>query len=310
MDYIPQSIKWLMPEASSPCDIFLHFRGQYAIAINSGHALSVPILTKLAKAGYGQVYVRRADLAAWEAWAAARHPLVAAEKTEARDEGKAAEAKSLYGNKRAELQSYLQKVISEKDQSDAAIKACLESGLNSVQRVSKSPMLDWYFQQFHEPPDLFNHNGRVAYAAAVFCFLHKVLPEKEVDHLVFSALIHELEGDPATSLKTVVSQTTLALLERSQRPVPQEVIALIRLHDELCSGAGFPNNRKIAEIPLSVRVFTLFNHFEHYRIQASGTRRARFDRVKQLMSARKQDYDPTLLAPFWEFWEKHVELVG
>jgi response regulator RpfG family c-di-GMP phosphodiesterase len=309
MDYIPQSVKWLMPEELSPCDIFLHFRGQYAIAVSSGQPFTLPTLTKLAKAGYAHVYVRKADLPAWNDWASRRHPTIGAPKN-ARPEEKAAEAKSLYGNKRAELQSYLQKVITGKNQGEAEVLACFTKAMDSVQRVSKSPMLDWYFQQFHEPPDLFNHNGRVAYAAAVFCYLHGLGNDKTVDNLVFSALIHELDGDPATSLKTVVSQATLSSLERSQRPVPQEVIDLIRLHDELCSGAGFPNNRKQAEIPVPVRVFTLFNHFEHYRMQATGTRRARFERVKQQMTARKQDYDPSLLPAFWEFWEKHVELVG
>lgn len=64
MDYIPQSVKWLMPEELSPCDIFLHFRGQYAIAVSSGQPFTLPTLTKLAKAGYAHVYVRKADLPA------------------------------------------------------------------------------------------------------------------------------------------------------------------------------------------------------------------------------------------------------
>jgi response regulator RpfG family c-di-GMP phosphodiesterase len=310
MDYIPQSVKWLTPEELSPCDIFLHFRGQYAIAVSSGQPFTIPTLTKFAKAGYAHVYVRLKDLPAWNSWVEKRHPIVDAPKSDPRSEEKAAEAKSLYGNKRAELQSYLQKVITGKNQGEAELRACFDKAMESIQRVCKSPMLDWYFQQFHEPPDLFNHNGRVAYASALFCYLHGLGNDKVIDNLVFSALIHELEGDPATSLKSVVSQTTLASLERNQRPVPQEVIALIRLHDELCSGAGFPNNRKQSEIPIEVRVFTLFNHFDHYRLQATGTRRVRYDRVKQQMMARKQDYDASLLAPFWELWDKHVELVG
>jgi len=310
MDYIPQSVKWLMPEEGSPCDIFLHFRGQYAIAVSSGQSFSLPTLGKLAKAGYGHVYVKRADLGAWDSWVAERHPKIALPKSTGTTLEKAAEAKSRYGNKRAELQSYLQKVITEKNQGAAELRSCFEKAMDSVQRVCKSPMLDWYFQQFHEPPELFYHNGRVAYSAAVFSYLHGLLDDKSVDNLVYSGLIHELEGDPATSLKSVVSQATLQSLERSQRPVPQEVIDLIRLHDELCSGAGFPNNRTMKDIPVAVRIFTLFNHFEHYRIQATGTRRTRFERVKAQMSARKQDYDAGLLGPFWDFWEKHVELVG
>ena len=310
MDYIPQSVRWLVPEETSPCDIFLHFRGQYAIAVPAGQPFSFPTLSKLAKAGYGHVYVKKSDQILWDAWASQRHPViqVSAKATAAAE--KSAEAKTLYGNKRAELQSYVQKVITAKVQGQANLSTSFQTGMDSLQRVIKSPMLDWYFQQFHEPPDLFYHNGRVAYASSIFCSLHGLAEDKTLDSLVFSALIHELEGDPAQSLKTVVSQATLASLEKGTRPVPQEVTSLILLHDELCSGQGFPNKRALAEIPVPVRVFTLFNHFEHYRLQATGTRRARYDRVKQLMLARKQDYDPNLFILFWDFWERHVELVG
>jgi response regulator RpfG family c-di-GMP phosphodiesterase len=92
--------------------------------------------------------------------------------------------------------------------------------------------------------------------------------------------------------------------------VPQEVIGLIRLHDELFSGKGFPKNIQGKDIPELVRAFSLFNHFDHYRLAASGTRRARFDQAKQKMTARKTDYDPGLWPKFWLFWENSVEAIS
>jgi response regulator RpfG family c-di-GMP phosphodiesterase len=87
------------------------------------------------------------------------------------------------------------------------------------------------------------------------------------------------------------------------------VIQCLELHDELCSGKGFPNNRSRSEIPAPVRAFTLFNHFDAYRAGNTGTRRARLERTKETMQARAQDYDPFLWPLFWEFWERQVEAV-
>lgn len=310
MEFVPQSIKWLIPDEVSPCDIYLHFRGQYAIAVPVGEMLSMPTLTKLAKAGYAHVYIKTDHLTDWKNYTAKRHPAptAASPKTQ---EKTAAEGKSLYGNKRAELQSYVLKTIVPKDSGDKESSAAFEEANEALNRVMKSTMLDWYFQQFHEPPDLLNHTGRVAYSTAVFSELHKVASPKELDTVIFSALIHELEGNPSQSMgKLVVSQATLAILEKSKRPVPQEVIEMIRMHDELSSGQGFPNKKKHEEIPVGVRAFILFNHFDHYRLASTGTRRARYDRVKQLMTARKQDYDPKLFGLFWDFWEKKAENMG
>lgn len=303
METIAQNVHWLIPEEESPCDLFLQFRGQFALGLASGQAISFDFLHKLAKARYFHVYIRKQDEAKWNAWITRRHP------QESFPEKKDADESGLYGNKRAEYFSYMQKAISLRDSSDDRLEKTIAYAGTLVQKVLRSPMLDWYFQQFHEPPDLFRHSARVTFPFAIFCLQHAILTEKELESAVFASVIHELEGDPAESLKTVVSEQTLALLEKNGHPVPQEVIALIRLHDELCSGKGFPNNKKLSEIPDQVRAFTLFNHFDHYRIRCTGTRRTRFESTKKQMEVRKGDYDPALWEKFWTFWEKQVEAV-
>ena len=120
-------------------------------------------------------------------------------------------------------------------------------------------------------------------------------------------LFRSLEGTLAENLKTVVSQQSLAHLEKNKHVVPREVLQYLEIHDELCSGKGFPNNRKRNEIPIVVRAFTLFNHFDAYRARNAGTRRARFDKTKEMMTARQADYDSGLWPLFWDFWEHQVE---
>ena len=61
---------------------------------------------------------------------------------------------------------------------------------------------------------------------------------------------------------------------------------------------------------MAVRVFTLFNHFDHYRLMHAGTtRRNRYTKTKESMEERRADYDTDLLPLFWDFWERHVEAV-
>lgn len=304
MDVVPQSVHWLVPEENCPCDIFLYFRGKFALAVPSGQKVSVPILDKLSKAKCTHFYLKKIDLQTWKAWKETRH-IVSISQAIAKED-----TSTLYGNKRAELVSYLQKHFGAKDiDKNPSLREPMEKSLWLVQKVIKSPMLDWYFQQFHEPPTLFQHNGRVAISSACFCLLQSLANEQEIENLIFASIIHELSGDPVTSLKTVVSTQTLSALEKFKRPVPERVIQLIKMQDELCSGAGFPLNLKIDDLPMIARVFSLFNHLDHYKLKDAASRRARMEYAKQQMTARKQDYDPILWNVFWTFCEKQTEML-
>jgi hypothetical protein len=304
MEVVSRNVHWLLPEEPSPCDIFLYFRGQYASAIPAGQVVSFKLLEKLNKAQCQHVFIRREDETRWEAWAALRCPSCAPPPTTT-----AREEKLNYGNKRAELLSYVQKTAQKKLDGDIALDEAFAKALLMLQKIVKLPTLDWYFQQFHEPPELFQHCGRVAYALAVFLHLRNVAPDSDIESICFSALIHELEGSLEKNRKAVVSQQTLASLESKKHAVPREVTKWIELHDELSSGKGFPNNRKRADIPIVVRVFTLFNHFDAYRALGHGTRRARFEKTKETMLSRQDDYDSALWPLFWDFWERQVEAV-
>ncbi|MGZ3651020.1 MAG: hypothetical protein ACXWR1_14830 [Bdellovibrionota bacterium] len=309
MDVVSRNVHWLLPEEASPCDVFLYFRGQYASAIPSGQVVSFKLLEKLAKAQCSHIYIRAADEARWDQWVRGRCPSPGAGPSPVQTKEEEKAQKLLYGNKRAELLSYVQKSIVKKLEGDIPLDEAFAKALLLLQKIVKLPTLDWYFKQFHEPPDLFHHCGRVAYALAAFMVLRNVAPEDEIESICFSALIHELSGDLAENAKTVVSVQTLAVLEKNKHPVPREVIRWIELHDELVSGKGFPNNRKRADIPAPVRAFTLFNHFDSYRTRNSGTRRARLERTKETMAARIGDYDSSLWPLFWDFWERQVEAV-
>jgi hypothetical protein len=306
MEVISKNVHWLLPEEPSPCDIFLYFRGQYPSALTAGQAVSLKLLEKLAKAHCSHVFIRRDDEAAWNDWIAQRSPRAQAQAVEPPKEDA---TKALYGNKRAELLSYVQKSVSKRTEGDRALDEAFQQALELLQKIVRLPTLDWYFQKFHEPPTLFHHCGRVSFALAIFLQMRNLGTPEERESICFSALIHELEGDLETNAKAVVSRQTIALLSKNQHPVPREVLEFIETHDEVCTGKGFPNNLTRVEIPALVRIFTLFNHFDAYRARSTGTRRARFERTKEAMTARQADYDPGVWPLFWEFWETRVEAV-
>lgn len=308
MEFIPCNICWLIPEEIAPCDIHVHFRGQYALALNAGQPISFDFLDKITKVKYSSVYIKSGSLKNWQDWIQTRHP-----KQQSKQEDSAKkeeEASRLYGNKRAEYLSFMQKAVSNKNESNSKLCKAFEEANKKIPILLKSPMLDWYFKKFHEPPDLFHHGARVTYPMTIFCLFYGLLNDKELDNLIYSSIIHELDGDPAESLKTVVSQQTLQHLEKTKHPVPGEVIDLIRCHDEFCSGKGFPNGLSKAQIPIGVRAFTIFNHFDHYRLKATGTRRARFETALKQMRERAADYDPDLWEKFNVFIVNSIEAIA
>lgn len=309
MEFIEKNVHWLLPDELSPCDILLHFRGQFAVAIPKNQSVSFRVLEKLAKTQCSQIYIRTHDLPDWDKWIALRYPAVSPLQP-AKDKDEENTKKLLYGNKRAELLSFVQKSLNKRAEGDSQLDNAFSAGLSSLKKVINLPSLDWYFKQFHEPPDLFHHNGRVAYSLAIFSYFHKLFSAENLETVIHSALIHELEGSLASNQKTVVSVKTIEYLERKQHPVASDVLELIKNQDELCSGKGFPDNKTITAIPPGVRIFTIFNHFDQYRALNTGTRRARYERTKQTMESRKDDYDPGLWFLFWQFWESKVEAVS
>lgn len=305
--YLAQSVRWLMPDENVPCDIFLHFRGRYALAVAAGQALNGAILDRFAKARYTHIYLKPEDLTAFLAWTQQRHP---GQGGGGASSAKKTDENEVYGNKRAELLSFLSRAVTARQQESSDLERFMRAARESMQKTIESTMLDWYFQQFHEPPDLFQHNGRVAFLLAAFVHRHAALTSRELLDALFASLIHQLEGNPADRSATLVSQQTIATLEKSRRPVPESVISFLRMQDELFSGKGFPAGIKGAAVPESVRLFTLFNHFDRYRLQAAGTRRSRFDQARSRMEERRQDYDPQWWDKFWEFMEKEIEVIA
>ncbi|MCO5141996.1 MAG: hypothetical protein M9962_02775 [Oligoflexia bacterium] len=303
---IPVNIHYLLVNEACPADLFIFFRGQYAPLRKAQEALEPKIIEKILLTKSPFFYVNPSDWPQWKKWIDARYKKNTSSSSDTASK-KNTEEDSLFGNKRAEFLSYARKTLHPRDSSSSRTEQQMDHALNAIEKVIRTPLLDWYFNQFHEPPDLFQHNARVTFGVATFCLINSIKTDYALEELIHSCIIHELEGDPKETSKKVASQTTLQIMEKKKYSVPKKVLDLIKIQDELYSGKGSPKNLKGEDVPYAIRIFSLFNLFDHYRVNTSGTRRSRFDRVKKSMESRKDDFDPVLWTLFWSYWEEQVE---
>jgi hypothetical protein len=303
MEMVPQNIVWLIPEELAPCDLFLFFRGQFVQGVAANNPLNFRFFEKLAQAKVNQIYVKKTDISLWQIWQEKR---LSSAPTSAGT--KAKQGNQNESVKRAELISYLRKQIHPRNPGDKKVESSMESSFLAIQKISQTPMLDWYFQQFHEPPDLFYHNARVAFLSLYVSIYYGLLSEKENSDLIFSSLIHELQGDPSEVNKSIASEITLKILEKSKHPIPKEVIQLIQMQDEHCDGSGFPNGLDGTSLKTETKIFSIANHIDHLRLREGGTRKAKSDRAKQKMQKQASFFDSGLFQKFWEVCDTQLEL--
>jgi hypothetical protein len=304
MNYLSRSIHFFLLGETAPCDIYFYFRGRHVTGLAQNAPISFEFLEKIHKAKYLFVQIKKTDAKAWDAWVAGRYARLSA----AQDDQKLVK-QAQASAKRAEYLSYILKTINIKKPNDTVFVEAWEKALWSIQSVVQHPILNWYYQQPHEPADLFLHSARVVGTLALFTSYHGILEETEVDAVLLATLLHELQGDPLKPQNLASSVATLETLELEKRRVAKNVLELIEKQDELCSGKGFPNNLRSVEIPISMKVFSLFNHYDHYRLAHNGSRRVRHDAAKAIMEKRKADFDSNIWPLFWQFLEQQVDIL-
>lgn len=303
MEMIPQNTVWLVPEEAAPCNLYLYFRGKYIQGVAANGPVTFAFLEKITQAKLKIIYINKSDLSAWMDWQLKRH----LETDQQSNENKSPAVPA--NNKRPELISYLRKTFAAKNEEDKKISGALEKAFTSLQEAANSSLLDWYFQQFHEPPTLLHHNGRVALLALYLSHFFALLSDEENKNLAISTLIHELEGDPASQQKSLASELTLKKIESAKRPFPKEIIQLIQVQDEFFDGTGYPKGLSANELKLPSKLFSIVNQFDHIRLREGGTRKARYDRTKQKLLKDQGHFDPNLLQKFFECCETQLEIV-
>ncbi len=303
MEMTPQNTVWLVPEEAAPCDLYLHFRGKYILGVAANSPVSFSFLEKISQAKLRTMYIKKEDLKKFEAWKEDRYHESSTNLSSIKPESQQRAA-----NKRPELISYLRKTFLAKNQEDKKVVVSLEKAFDTLQLAANSSILDWYFQQFHEPPTLLFHNGRVAIFSLYISHYFGLLTEEENKNLALSSLIHELEGDPASMPKTIASEVTLKNLEKMKHPFPKEVIQLIQNQDEFCDGTGFPKALKSEKLHLATKIFSLSNQFDHLRLREGGTRKSKYERTKQKLLKEQTRYEANLLQKLFEICETQLEI--
>jgi hypothetical protein len=305
----PVSPRYLVLDEISPCDILICFRGKYMPLITKGEKIGQAALEKLEKARIRRIYIPLTSVDSdWTPWIKSTWNIRQA--GDAKSSSETTDPSNIYGNKRAELISYLSRTIVCRKPNEAKLNETFERALDLFQRGISAKSLDWYFNKFHEPPELFQHCGRVAFGSLLFALQFGLLSEQDRVTLSTAALIHELEGNLKDNRRVLLSEATLKNLEKAGHPIPQEVLSFLKMQDELWSGNGSPKKLAGSALPLSLCVFSLFNSFDQIRAEKTGTRRVRFDQTKKELTIRAKDFHPDLWPDFWSFWEVDWEIVS
>lgn len=308
MEMTPQNTVWLVPEEAAPCDLYLHFRGKYVLGVAANSLVHFQFLEKIAQAKLRMIYIKKEDLKTFTAWKENRYGLNPLNASPTMANPAKSEGAVKANNKRPELISYLRKTFLPRNQEDKKVVGSLEKAFESFQSAAQSSVLDWYFQQFHEPPTLLFHNGRVALLSLYISHYLGLLSDEENKNLAISSLIHELEGDPSVIAKSITSEVTLKLLEKMKHPFPKEVIQLIQNQDEYCDGTGFPRGLKGDKLKPAIKVFSICNQFDHVRLREGGTRKSKYERTKQKLLKEQTRFDASLLQKIWEICETQLEI--
>lgn len=303
MEMTPQNTVWLVPEEAAPCDLYLHFRGKYILGVAANGPVSFSFLEKISQAKLRTMYIKKEDFKKFEAWKESRYGIPSGDSSSTKSDPQNKSA-----NKRPELFSYLRKTFMARNQDDKKIVGSLENAFETLQSAASSSILDWYFQQFHEPPSLLFHNGRVTLLALYISHYLGLLTDEENKNLAISSLIHELEGDPASPPKTIASEVTLKNLERMKHPFSKEVIQLIQNQDEFCDGTGFPKGMKSEKLHTATKIFSVSNQFDHVRLREGGTRKSKYERTKQKLLKEQSRFDSSLLQKVFEICETQLEI--
>lgn len=302
---------WLMPGESVPCSVYFYFRGKYVKGMSASEPISIDLLAKLSKVKYSTAYIKEEDLPIFNEWKTSRHPHLQQEldNNEANSKANGKDRKNGGNEQRTSFISYAQKQLALRNASDEKLVRAVSDTARVFRKVVEDPLLDWFFKNGYENLEILQHNARVSYMTALFCISHELLDIQETENLVFSAIIHELKGDPKTSIGQGVSQQTIEYLEKKQHAVPAAVMELLHNHDELANGKGLPNQKESHEVMIANKIFSICNHFDHYRLNHFGnTRRDRLKKTITAMEEKSEMFDSFIFEEFVKFMYEEFDL--
>lgn len=289
--------------AHSPCSVFIYYKKNYISILHENQLITPDIYHKLVHHFYGVGFIKKESALQWKAWQKKRYPqdhpieVVSFENSCPQKTPEDTKTQKFRNEFFKFAESKIQYQTDAPERQTGASEALVK-----LQDVVDNKILNWFFQSPLSTP-LVHHSARVTYLCILFSEVYLgALPSKAKELLAISALIHELHGDPEVDDGTCISLKTLEILKEKKHPLPKEVIEVISQQDELYSGNGAPRKLKGSDILVVSRIFSIVNHYEHYRLRnPGGTRRVRHERAIDLMKKREADFDPKLFKLFQSF---------
>ena len=301
-DLVEIDLGYLLADQASPCSIYLFHAGEFRKTFLAGERIALADLAEMRERFYSTGFVSDAELETWDKFRLARH--IRSKKLEILTD----RAPSLKDRKILPQDSFRNGFVSyvfsavtistEGELEEKRLHLCQQF----FRKVTKDTSIEWYFDKLDMDTTV-KHGARTSFLSLLFASFN--LPKMSLDSLetlVVSGILHQLEGDPASTSGLTTSVRTLRVLKENGRPISEKIITAIGDHDERFNGCGSPRGLVGDKInPLS-RIFSIVNLFDHtYLRTQAASRRLRMDQSVAWLRDHEVEFDAKILERFLHF---------
>ncbi|MBL6990247.1 MAG: hypothetical protein ISR65_10735 [Bacteriovoracaceae bacterium] len=295
--YFQIYLSFLIPDYESPCGIFIHYKGKFLQAVKKGEIIGLPFVAKMYEDGNYFCYIQETEKKQWVEWFRVnrfKYKVEFEKLFKPLNERSVDKAKYIsYALKKIDVTGALEKR-----------EEVVPAAQNIFREMVHDPLIDWFFTASFEKENK-EHTARVTYLFILFReFFPELVEHSQFNSLILSSIIHELRGSPFSLENKVASVATLDYLTKKKIVLPSVIVQLIRQHDELADGSGNPSKLKEDQIPEEVRVFSVLDHFDHYRSCIGGvTNKVKIKSALDQLEKKVECFDPGVMIYFKKFVE-------
>lgn len=235
-------------------------------------------------------YITHEDRNAWDEWAVKNRRISLLENFSELDENQELAARKAKYLQFAILNvRYKNESLAQKDLVNKAESLLRKSIHNPI-------MLPYFINNFDD--SLLKHSARVTYLTILFIMAHPALVSLDnTQALIFSSIIHELKGDPATSFNPNSYENTIEVLQKNKMIFPESVVNIIQSHGEL-----YKEKRKTSS-NIALEIFLLVNRFDHIYLTATQNpgRKIRLEKTLEILNGIAESFEGTVFEYFKDY---------
>ena len=289
-NYIKININQLLPQETLPCSIYFFFKGQYIEALKKEKVIAINFITKsLIEENYF-AYIKEEDKNSWQEWLNKTRRVSSLDLVTELDENPE------IAIRKAKFLQFAATNIRSKTESMAQTEI-FNMGLAALREKVHHPFLIPFFL-LNFSDNILKHNSRVSFAIILFILTHpELLNIDDANDLIFSTIIHELTGDPASVTTPHAHQESMEFILKNKMIFKEQILTCLTAHDQI---------HKDDSSHMGLRIFSLINHFDHIYLNCtqSPSRKIKLEKSLEFLEAKEADFDSTVLTYFKNFIQK------